>query len=175
MTSPISNPDEMAMGQPGRVQGHQAEATSTELQEERAECARCEDDGLAEVLLRHWSQLPVFFEDACQVGDGWGAILGHVLIFRFTIQHACTLKVFSSSSCVAIIRLMEKILHHLRCPKCIFYSSIKTFSGIVSGAGFFSINSSFRRLTCQLKCALKFEMPFCTNLSLCCIYLLRSF
>ena len=33
--------------------------------------------------------------------------------------------------------LMEKFLHHLGCPKCWFYPSIKTFSGILSGAGFF--------------------------------------
>ena len=32
---------------------------------------------------------------------------------------------------------MEQILHHLECPKCWFYPSIKTFSGILSGAGFF--------------------------------------
>ena len=35
------------------------------------------------------------------------------------------------------IRLMEKILYHSRCPKCIFHNNIKTFSVIVSGAGFF--------------------------------------
>ena len=39
---------------------------------------------------------------------------------------------------VTLILLMEKqILHHLGCPKCWFYPSIKTFSGILSGAGFF--------------------------------------
>jgi len=32
---------------------------------------------------------------------------------------------------------MEKILHHLGCPKCWFYTSLKTFWGIPSVAGFF--------------------------------------
>ena len=36
-----------------------------------------------------------------------------------------------------MILLMEKILHHLWCPKCWLYPYIKTFSGIRSGAGFF--------------------------------------
>ncbi len=31
----------------------------------------------------------------------------------------------------------KKILHHFGCPKCWFYPSIKTFSGIPSGAGLF--------------------------------------
>ena len=31
---------------------------------------------------------------------------------------------------------MAEILHHLGCPKCWFYPSIKTFSGILSGARF---------------------------------------
>ena len=34
---------------------------------------------------------------------------------------------------------MEKILHHLWCPKLFFYGAKKWFSGIVVGAGFFSI------------------------------------
>ena len=38
-----------------------------------------------------------------------------------------------------VILLMEKILHRLGYPKRIFYSSIKTFSGIASGAGFFPV------------------------------------
>jgi len=33
--------------------------------------------------------------------------------------------------------LMEKILHRLGCPKSIFMSNIKPFSGIISGAGCF--------------------------------------
>ena len=45
------------------------------------------------------------------------------------------------------ILLMEKILHHLGCPKRWFYTSIKTFWGIPSGAGFFlSTLSSFPRV-----------------------------
>ena len=36
-----------------------------------------------------------------------------------------------------VILLMEKILHHLGCSKCWFYTSIKTFWSIPSGAGFF--------------------------------------
>ena len=38
---------------------------------------------------------------------------------------------------LGVIRLMEKILHHLWCPKRFFYGAKKLFSGIVSGAGFF--------------------------------------
>ena len=34
------------------------------------------------------------------------------------------------------ILLMANIRHHLGCPKCWFYTSIKTFWGILSGAGF---------------------------------------
>ena len=45
-----------------------------------------------------------------------------------------------------MILLMEKILHHLGCPKCWFYSSIKTFWCIPSGAEFCSIN----RIWCDL-------------------------
>ena len=36
-----------------------------------------------------------------------------------------------------VILLMEKNLHHLGCSKCWFYTSIKTFWGIPSAAGFF--------------------------------------
>ena len=36
-----------------------------------------------------------------------------------------------------MILLMEKILHHLRCPKRSWYCYKKCISGIVSGAGFF--------------------------------------
>ena len=43
---------------------------------------------------------------------------------------------------------MEKVLHRLVCPKCIFYTSIKTFSGILGGAGFFpSTVSPFNTLS----------------------------
>ena len=38
---------------------------------------------------------------------------------------------------MALILLMEKILHHLGCPKSWLYTSIKTFWGIPSGAGIF--------------------------------------
>ena len=38
------------------------------------------------------------------------------------------------------ILLMEKIRHHLWCPKCCFYSSVKTFSGIPKWCRIFSIN-----------------------------------
>ena len=44
--------------------------------------------------------------------------------------------------------LIEKILHHLGCPKCSFYPSIKTFSGILNVFIFLSINRISPKQTC---------------------------
>ena len=44
--------------------------------------------------------------------------------------------------------VIEKILHHLGCPKCSFYPSIKTFSGIRNVFIFFSINRISPKQTC---------------------------
>ena len=52
------------------------------------------------------------------------------------------------------VQLMEKILHHLGCPKCWFYPSIKTFSGILSGAGFFPSTVAIRKRIHHNQCSM---------------------
>ena len=55
------------------------------------------------------------------------------LVIQAFIHHVTT----SGEGKHSLIRLMEKILHHLGCPKTSWYWDKTNISGILSGAGFF--------------------------------------
>ncbi len=73
------------------------------------------------------------------------------MVFKATIEileNVPPRMIFKPFICLYVwaMLLMEKVLHHLGCRKCLFYpsiKSIKTCSGIRSGAGFSMIFHSF--------------------------------